>query len=117
MCRDHSETLDRAQGVLWKSWEKDWGIGRGQGLHRKTTESSNLDSWGLPETEAPTKEQALAGPTPPAPAPNTQTYIADVQLGLHVGPPTTRAGERLSLTLLPVCLWAALSGLSGKGYA
>jgi hypothetical protein len=28
----------------------------------KPTESTNLDPWGLPETESPTKEQAQAGP-------------------------------------------------------
>ena len=49
--------------------------------------------------------------------PYTQTYVADVQLGLHVGFPTT--GVRLSLKLLPVCgicspNWAALSGIIGK---
>jgi hypothetical protein len=26
------------------------------------TESTNLDAWGFPETEPPTKEQAEAGP-------------------------------------------------------
>jgi hypothetical protein len=29
-----------------------------QGLHKKTTESSSLDPWRLPETESPIKEHA-----------------------------------------------------------
>jgi hypothetical protein len=32
----------------------------------KTTESTNLDPWGLPEPELPIKEQALAEPRPAA---------------------------------------------------
>ena len=32
----------------------------------RPTESTNLDLWGLPETEPLTKEQAWAGPRPPA---------------------------------------------------
>jgi hypothetical protein len=35
---------------------------------------------GLSETESPTKEHTQAGPRPHC------TYVADVQLGLHVGP-------------------------------
>ena len=37
------------------------------------------------------------------------TYVADVQLSLHVGPPTTGAG--LSLNLLPVCGICSPTGL------
>ena len=45
------------------------------------------------------------------------TYVADVQLCLHVGP---KLEQGLSQKLLPVCgicssSWAALSGLSGRG--
>jgi hypothetical protein len=29
--KTHTQTLDGTQGVLWKSWEKDWGTWRGQG--------------------------------------------------------------------------------------
>jgi hypothetical protein len=46
------------------------------------------------------------------------SYVADVQLGLHVGPEQPEQG--LSQKMLPVCgiystSWAALSGLSGRG--
>ena len=46
------------------------------------------------------------------------TYVANVQLGFHVGPEQLEQG--LSQKLLPVCgicssRWAALSGPSGKG--
>ena len=49
--------------------------------------------------------------------PTPHTYEADVELSLHVGPPTV--GLRLTLKLLPVCgiscsSWAALSGLRGE---
>ena len=57
----------------------------------RPTESTNLDRWGLAEIEPPSKMHTLAGHSP-------STYVADVQLGLHVGPPTTG----LSLKLLPV---------------
>lgn len=30
------------------------------------TESTNMDAWGLPQTESPTKKQAQAGPRSPA---------------------------------------------------
>jgi hypothetical protein len=48
----------------------------------KPTVSTNLDLWGLSETESPTKEHTQAGSRPP------HTYVADVQLGLYVGPPS-----------------------------
>ena len=44
--------------------------------------SINLNPWGLPETEPPTKEHTRAGPRP----------LAHRQLGLHEDPPTTGAG-------------------------
>ena len=49
----------------------------------KPTESTNLDPWGLPETESPSKQHTKAEPSPHC------TYVADVQLDLHLGPPTT----------------------------
>jgi len=51
----------------------------------KLTESNNLDPWELSETEPPTKEHTMAGSRPPS------TYVADLQLSLHVGSPTTGA--------------------------
>jgi hypothetical protein len=33
---------------------------------RRPTESTNLESWGLPETESLTKEWAGTGPSPPS---------------------------------------------------
>ena len=71
---------------------------------KKTIESTNLNSWGLSETEPPTKELWYK-------------YIADMDCGLHMDPPATRAGA------VPkgfACLWnlfpgwAALSGLCGR---
>jgi hypothetical protein len=66
------------------------------------------------ETEPPTKEQTQAGSRPP------HTYVADVQLSLHLGPKKLEWG--LSQKLLPVhgmcsSSWAAMSGLSGRGCA
>jgi hypothetical protein len=64
---------------------------------------------GLSETEPPTKEHTGAGPRP------SHIYVADVQLGLHVGPGWKWG---LSIRLLPVhgigFSWPALSGLSGE---
>ena len=50
----------------------------------RPTESTNLDPWGLPETE-----RAWAGPSTTRYA---QIYEADVQLSLQAGSPTTGAG-------------------------
>ena len=56
-----------------------------------------MDCWEIPETESPTKEQAGSGPRPPA------YHVADEQLGLHEGSPTTRAGVvSESVASLPV---------------
>jgi hypothetical protein len=63
-------------------------------LTGRPTESTNLDPWGLSEIETPTKEHILAEPRPP------HTYVADVQLGLHVGPKQIEQG--LSQKLLPM---------------
>ena len=46
---------------------------------KRPTESTNLCPWGLKETEPLTKECAWAGSSP------SYTFVADVQLGLHVG--------------------------------
>ena len=80
----------------------------------RATESTNLDSWGLPETEPPIKEHTWAGPRPPYPSPCT--YVADVQLGLRVGP---KQLERGAIPKAVACLWnllcdSVLSGLSGR---
>jgi hypothetical protein len=40
----------------------------------------------LLESEPPSKEHTWAGPRPPS------TYVADVQLGLHVGPEQLEKG-------------------------
>jgi hypothetical protein len=85
------------------------GIGTPQ---EDPTESTNLDPWGLSETEPPTKEHTLGATGPP------HTYVADVQLGLHVGPPTTRT-RCIPKAVCGICFsnWAALSGFSGRGCA
>jgi hypothetical protein len=44
----------------------------------KQTESTNVDTWGLSESEPPTKEHTRAEPRPP------YIYVADMQLDLHV---------------------------------
>jgi hypothetical protein len=59
---------------------------------RRPTESTNLGSWGLTETEPPTKEHAGAGPSAPPP------FVADMPFGLHVDP-LTNGGWELSRTL------------------
>ena len=46
----------------------------------RPSESTYLDPWGSQETEPPTEEHTWAEPRPPC------TYVAGVQLGLHVGP-------------------------------
>lgn len=53
----HSQTLDRAQGFLWRSRGKDCGTQRGQEHHRKRTESANIDPQCLSETEPPTRSK------------------------------------------------------------
>ena len=63
----------------------------------RPTVLTNLDPWGLPETEPPTKEHAQAGPCH-----STPTYVTDVQLGLHADPPTT--GVR-AVPDSVICLW------------
>jgi hypothetical protein len=71
---------------LWESYgrvgRKTEGPEEDMDSTETPTESTNLDHWELPETESPTKEYVQAGPTPPP-----RTYVADEQLGLHVGSP------------------------------
>ena len=74
----HSQTLAGAWGLLWKNRKKDCGPQRGQELHTKTNRVNNLGSLGFSESEPPTKEHTRTRPP--------HTYVADVQLGLHVGP-------------------------------
>jgi hypothetical protein len=72
---------------------------------------------GLSETAPLTGEHTWAGPR------SLRTYVAGIQLGLHVGPEQLEWG--LPQKLLPVrgiygicsSSWAALSGLSGRGCA
>ena len=54
----HTQILDEAHRVLWKSWEKDFKNQRGQGLHRKSNRINQPAPLGLPETETPMKAQA-----------------------------------------------------------
>jgi hypothetical protein len=53
--------------VLWKSWRRHSEPEEGRdSIGRPTeTESTTLDTWGLPETEPPTKDLAWGTPTPP----------------------------------------------------
>jgi hypothetical protein len=46
----------------------------------RPTESTNLDLWQISQSESPAEEHTWAGPRPLC------THVADVQLGLHVGP-------------------------------
>ena len=76
----------------------------------RPTETIILDPWGS-ESEPPPKVHTGAEPRPP------HTYVADVQLGFHVG--SEQLKRRISQKLIPVhgicsSSWAALSGLSGR---
>lgn len=53
------------------------------------TKSTKLNTWGIPETEPPTKAHTWT----------YAPYVADVKLGLHVGPLTVEVG--FCLTLVP----------------
>ena len=63
-CRDSHPNIRR-------SWEDYRRIGRTEEPEedmdstRRPTELTNLNPWGLPETEPPTKEHTWAGPRPP----------------------------------------------------
>ena len=86
------QTLDGAHNSCVRVGGKTEGPEEDRVFTGKLTESTNLNPWGLPETEIATKEQACTTPMSPA-------YVAEVQLGLHVGTPTTEVG--LSMNLLP----------------
>jgi hypothetical protein len=102
----------------WSSWalieEQKKGF-QPEGDRNSTgrpTQSINLDPWRVSGTELPTKKHTWTGPRPPC------SYVADVQLGLHVGP--EQLERELSSKQLAVCgicssSWAVLSGLSGRG--
>jgi hypothetical protein len=60
---------------------------------------------GLSEPEPPTKEHIWAGPRLPI------TYLADVHLGLHVGPEQVGKGRALSQKLLPSVGCVLLDGM------
>jgi hypothetical protein len=72
------------------------GIGTPQEDQQSQTK---LDPWGLPETEPPTKEHTRAGLCMPPPP-----YVANVQLGLLVGPEQLRRG-RGGYQKAVACLW------------
>jgi hypothetical protein len=63
-----------------------WGDRNSTG---RATELTTLDPWGFSETEPPTKEHQGCIKDPPP------SYVADVQLGLHVDPQTTENGAVL----------------------
>ena len=65
--KSHSQTIGRAQEVLWKIGGKVWFVGtRGvKDTTRRPTEPTNLGPWGLTETEPSTGENAWSGPRPP----------------------------------------------------
>jgi len=65
---------------------------------RRRTESTNLNPWEVSETEPPTKEHTWAGPRPPP----LFTFVADVQLSLHVGPQPMGA---VAVPKAVACLW------------
>ena len=48
-------------------------------------ESTNLDPWGLPEIEPPTKEQAWVGLSGPKNT-LTHTHVVDVHFSFHAHP-------------------------------
>jgi hypothetical protein len=63
------------------------GSQRGQEYHKKTDIVNELGQWALTKTEPPTKDHACAGPSQ-----SPYTYIAGMQLGLHMCPLTIGVG-------------------------
>ena len=103
---DLGDSYGRIGGRIAGSWDRH-SIGI-------PTESMNLVPWGSQRLNHQPK--SIHG-LDLAPMP----YVADVQLGLHVGPVTTAGVGRgeLTLSLLPACrscspYWVALSDLSGR---
>ena len=66
-------------------------------VQKEDNRAVKLDPWGLIETEPPTKEHVGAG--------GPYIFVADVQLGLHMGPLTSGAGAVSDLDTV-ACLWA-----------
>ena len=66
---------------------------------------------GLSESEPPTKEHTQAGPRSPC------TYVADVHLGLHVGPEQLEQGlfQKRSCLYVRGILLASLPWLTSVG--
>lgn len=56
MPESYKQTLVRPREIMWNSRRKDCDSQGGQGHHMETTESTNLGSAGLTETEPPTRE-------------------------------------------------------------
>jgi hypothetical protein len=85
-------------------------IGMPQEDHQSQT---NLDPWGLPNTEPLTKEQTWASQH----ACSAHTYVADLQDGLHTGPQQLEQGFFLylfSISGFHSPNWTLLSGLVGE---
>ena len=83
--------------------------GRISGPKKIGTRQEDYQSTNLDPCEPPTKEHTQAGPRPP------HTHIADVQLGLHVGPKQLEWGLPQKLSHVHgtwSTSWAALSGLN-----
>ena len=67
------------------------------GTPQEDQQSQQIWTLELSETEPPTKEHTWAGPRLAC------TYVADVQLGLHVGPKQLEQG--LSIPKAVACPW------------
>ena len=70
--------------------EQEKGLQASKGIGTPQKDQQSQLTWTL-VAEPPTKEHTLAGPRPPC------TCVADMQLGLNVGP------KQLEQKLLPVC--------------
>ena len=90
---EHGESCRRVEGRIK-------GPGRDRNPTGRPTESTNMVPWGLSETEPLTKEHTRAGHR------LSCTHVVDVQLGLHVGPPTAGAG---AVPKSVACLWIPTS--------
>ena len=83
--------IEHSSGVLWKRSGRRIDGTRGvKDTTRRPTESTNLGTQGLTETEPPTKEHAGAGASP-----SPHVFGVDVQLGLHGCPLTIGVGDVL----------------------
>lgn len=102
--------VDRERKESGRSWE----TGKNMTKIYCMIESTNLDTWGLSETEPLTKEYTRVGLRPTA-------HVQQMCRLVFMWVPQ-QVEHRLSLTVLPPyrsCSppnWAALSDLSGKGY-